>query len=130
MPDDAGETERLPKRAWGHRRQTCHREKRISGDGVAGSMDGASRSALNPGKFSGKLDLVPASAQFRAGGNRSVKEQQECLLLTSWSATGANARVTRRRVRRCNRARRSAVFVRAFIRRRQRSRIPRCAKLL
>src|SRR5712692_9014920 len=34
MLDDAGETERLPKRAWSHRRQTCQREKRISGDSV------------------------------------------------------------------------------------------------
>jgi hypothetical protein len=40
MRSDAGETERLPNRAWSHRRQTCQREKRISGDGVAGSMDG------------------------------------------------------------------------------------------
>ena len=51
MRSDAGETERLPNWAWSHRRQTCQREKRISGDSVAGSMNGAKRgrSALNPG---------------------------------------------------------------------------------
>ncbi len=45
MQDDAGETERLRlyqlKPAWSHRRQTCQRENKFSGDGVAGSMNGA-----------------------------------------------------------------------------------------
>jgi hypothetical protein len=27
--------------AWSHRRQTCQRENKFSGDGVAGSMNGA-----------------------------------------------------------------------------------------
>jgi len=44
MQDEAGETERLRlyllKRAWSHRRQTCQRENKFSGDGVTGSMDG------------------------------------------------------------------------------------------
>jgi len=29
------------KRAWSHRRQTCQRENKFSGDGVTGSMSGA-----------------------------------------------------------------------------------------
>jgi hypothetical protein len=34
MRSEAGETELLPTRAWGHRRQTCQREIKISGEGV------------------------------------------------------------------------------------------------
>jgi hypothetical protein len=51
MQSDAGETERLPNRAWSHRRQTCQRENKISGDSVTGSMNGASAAVQpwNPG---------------------------------------------------------------------------------
>src|SRR5206468_3364537 len=64
------------------------------------------------------------------GAESSIKESQECLLSISWFGRVENIRDTRPRVPRCSRARKSGVFVRGFIRKRLRSRILPCAKLL